>query len=71
MMAGFVACDVIYGALGSELFPTAYRSTASGLRAVATLPAHAKVGELHAQALSAAVVLGSEAWPGAPPPGDV
>ena len=35
MMAGLVACDVLYGAVGSELFPTAYRSTASGLRAVA------------------------------------
>jgi putative MFS transporter len=35
MMAGLVACDVLYGALGGELFPTAFRSTASGVRAVA------------------------------------
>ena len=33
MMAGFVSADVMFGALGSELFPTSYRSTASGLRA--------------------------------------
>jgi MFS family permease len=32
MMAGFVSADVMFGALGSELFPTSYRSTASGLR---------------------------------------
>jgi len=34
MLAGFVSADVIFGALGSELFPTAYRSTASGFRAL-------------------------------------
>jgi putative MFS transporter len=28
-----VAIDVLFGALGSELFPTSYRSTASGVRA--------------------------------------
>jgi putative MFS transporter len=33
MMAGLVSADVMFGALGSELFPTSYRSTASGLRA--------------------------------------
>jgi putative MFS transporter len=33
MVAGFVSVDVIFGALGSELFPTSYRSTASGFRA--------------------------------------
>jgi MFS family permease len=32
MMAGLVSADVMFGALGSELFPTSYRSTASGLR---------------------------------------
>lgn len=34
MLAGLVSADVIFGALGSELFPTAYRSTASGLRSL-------------------------------------
>jgi MFS family permease len=34
MTAGLVSADVIFGALGSELFPTSYRSTASGLRAL-------------------------------------
>jgi len=33
MTAGLVSSDVMFGALGSELFPTSYRSTASGLRA--------------------------------------
>jgi hypothetical protein len=33
MMACGVAVDVLFGALGSELFPTSYRSTASGVRA--------------------------------------
>lgn len=28
----FMAADMLFGALGSELFPTSYRSTASGLR---------------------------------------
>jgi hypothetical protein len=32
MLTGFVSADVVFGALGSELFPTAYRSTASGFR---------------------------------------
>lgn len=32
MIAGFVSIDVLFGALGSELFPTSYRSTASGFR---------------------------------------
>ena len=32
MMACGVAVDVLFGALGSELFPTSYRSTASGVR---------------------------------------
>jgi MFS family permease len=32
MIAGFVSVDVLFGALGSELFPTSYRSTASGFR---------------------------------------
>jgi putative MFS transporter len=35
MMAGFVGVDVLFGALGSELFPTSYRSTASSVRALA------------------------------------
>ena len=35
MTAGLVSVDVIFGALGSELFPTSYRSTASGLRTFA------------------------------------
>jgi MFS family permease len=35
MTSGLVSADVIFGALGSELFPTSYRSTASGLRALA------------------------------------
>jgi putative MFS transporter len=34
MTAGLVSADVIFGALGSELFPTSYRTTASGLRAL-------------------------------------
>jgi MFS family permease len=33
MMACGVAVDVLFAALGSELFPTSYRSTASGVRA--------------------------------------
>jgi MFS family permease len=32
MMFGFMACDVLFGALGSELFPTSHRATASGVR---------------------------------------
>lgn len=35
MMFCLVAADVLFGALGSELFPTAYRSTASSIRALA------------------------------------
>ncbi|MBW2315300.1 MAG: MFS transporter, partial [Deltaproteobacteria bacterium] len=35
MMFCLVAVDVLFGALGSELFPTAYRSTASSIRALA------------------------------------
>lgn len=35
MMFCFVAVDVLFGVLGSELFPTAYRSTASSVRALA------------------------------------
>jgi putative MFS transporter len=35
LVFSFFAIDVIFTALGSELFPTAYRSTASALRAVA------------------------------------
>lgn len=35
MTAGFVSVDVIFGALGGELFPTSYRSTASGVRTFA------------------------------------
>ncbi len=35
MMFTFVGCDVLFGALGSELFPTSHRSTASGLRMAA------------------------------------
>jgi len=34
MMASLVGIDVLFGALGSELFPTAYRSTASATRAL-------------------------------------
>jgi putative MFS transporter len=38
MTACGVSIDVLFGALGSELFPTSYRSTASGMRAaVATV----------------------------------
>ena len=33
MTACGVGVDVLFGALGSELFPTSYRSTASGVRA--------------------------------------
>jgi hypothetical protein len=33
MTACGVAVDVLFAALGSELFPTSYRSTASGVRA--------------------------------------
>jgi hypothetical protein len=33
MMACGVAVDVLFGALGSELFPTSYRSTASSVHA--------------------------------------
>ncbi|MCZ6464372.1 MAG: MFS transporter [Proteobacteria bacterium] len=33
MMFTFVGMDVLFGALGTELFPTSYRSTASGFRA--------------------------------------
>jgi MFS family permease len=35
MMFTFMGCDVLFGALGSELFPTSYRSTASGARMMA------------------------------------
>jgi putative MFS transporter len=34
MMASYLGLDVMMGALGSELFPTAYRSTASAVRGV-------------------------------------
>lgn len=36
MTACSVGTDVLYGAIGSELFPTSYRSTASGLRSAAS-----------------------------------
>jgi hypothetical protein len=36
MMFTFMGCDVLFGALGSELFPTCYRSTASGVRLLAS-----------------------------------
>jgi hypothetical protein len=40
MVASYLGLDVMLSALGSELFPTAYRSTASAARAVtATLGA--------------------------------
>jgi putative MFS transporter len=32
LMFTFMGCDVLFGALGSELFPTSYRSTASAVR---------------------------------------
>jgi len=35
MMFCLVAVDVLFGALGSELFPTSFRSTASSIRALA------------------------------------
>jgi putative MFS transporter len=35
MMFTFMGCDVLFGALGSELFPTSYRSTASAVRMMA------------------------------------
>jgi putative MFS transporter len=35
MMFGFMGCDVLFGALGSELFPTSYRATASAVRMIA------------------------------------
>jgi putative MFS transporter len=35
MTTGGVAIDTLFGALGSELFPTSYRSTASGVRSAA------------------------------------
>ncbi len=35
MMAGFVSADVLFGAFGTELFPTSHRSTASGVRSLA------------------------------------
>lgn len=35
MMCCFVAVDVLFGVLGSELLPTGYRSTASSVRALA------------------------------------
>jgi len=31
MMFTFMGCDVLFGPLGSELLPTAYRSNASGV----------------------------------------
>ena len=34
MMGSLVGIDVLFGALGTELFPTAYRSTASATRAL-------------------------------------
>jgi MFS family permease len=36
MTACSVGADVLFGALGSELFPTSYRSTASGVRSAAS-----------------------------------
>jgi MFS family permease len=69
MIAGLVSADVIFGALGSELFPTAYRTTASGLRSLLwTVGGSAGlflegwlyvVAGSHAAALSALLVL---AW---------
>jgi putative MFS transporter len=35
MMFAFMGCDVLFGALGGELFPTSYRSTASAVRMMA------------------------------------
>jgi putative MFS transporter len=35
MMVGFMSCDVLFGALGTELFPTGQRATASGVRMMA------------------------------------
>jgi putative MFS transporter len=35
MMFTFMGCDVLFGALGGELFPTSYRSTASAVRMMA------------------------------------
>ena len=35
MMSGFMAADVLLGAIGTEIFPTVERATASGLRMVA------------------------------------
>ena len=35
MMLGFMSCDVLFGALGTELFPTSHRATASGVRMMA------------------------------------
>ena len=37
MMFGFMASDVLVGALSVELFPTSYRATASGLRSIAAM----------------------------------
>jgi hypothetical protein len=39
MTACAVGIDVLFGALGSELFPTSYRSMASGVRAAAATSA--------------------------------
>jgi MFS family permease len=35
MMLGWAGCEVLFSAVSAELFPTSYRSTASGLRAIA------------------------------------
>ncbi len=35
MMLGFMSCDVLFGALGAELFGTTHRVTASGVRMLA------------------------------------
>jgi MFS family permease len=70
MMFCLVGADVLFGALGSELFPTRYRSTASSLRALAWTLGGAiglavegalfgVVGDSHGEVISAMLVL---AW---------
>ena len=70
MMFCLVAADVLFGALGSELFPTRYRSTASSVRALAWTLGGAigllvegalfgVVGDTHGQVLTAMLVV---AW---------
>jgi predicted MFS family arabinose efflux permease len=72
MMVGFMACDVLFGALGTELFPTGHRATASGVRMMALAAGGAlglwMEGAVYAQAGSHATAIVGLALAAAPVP---